>query len=430
MEIPAPASAVVRGPAQLAPALGFVLTGLLGRALIDKALALRGGAELVAHWAQVGSLADIVAGVALAGIGIGLTGRVAGVAPCHQRRLLGEALRLGLLLSTICLLIAAGLALAGSFALLPPLQAGLLLPALGTGWLSVAPGLLIAWLLGRGEPGRATAAIAALLAAPLLALCFATPGAELQVLLGTQAALGLAVTLFLLGGEGSWREALGDGHGLRPFIVAGIAIGILSPAATAIARLQIASAASWEIAGAVQALWRSSEWITAIAAGLLNAHFLPRLAATRDAAGFSAELRAFGAAGGPAFAAGAGPAVAAAAASPCPALPRRPAGRAGARSSFLRRRLPAHAVVDISLRPVRARRRMGRDRGRTAIATLVRGAPAVAARPAFPGSDRSGLDAGLRGVCGFQLLGAAAGSGDVRPGLSARVGQKPWTALH
>ena len=292
MEIPAPASAVVRGPAQLAPALGFVLTGLLGRALIDKALALRGGAELVAHWAQVGSLADIVAGVALAGIGIGLTGRVAGVAPCHQRRLLGEALRLGLLLSTICLLIAAGLALAGSFALLPPLQAGLLLPALGTGWLSVAPGLLIAWLLGRGEPGRATAAIAALLAAPLLALCFATPGAELQVLLGTQAALGLAVTLFLLGGEGSWREALGDGHGLRPFIVAGIAIGILSPAATAIARLQIASAASWEIAGAVQALWRSSEWITAIAAGLLNAHFLPRLAATRDAAGFSAELRA------------------------------------------------------------------------------------------------------------------------------------------
>jgi hypothetical protein len=29
----------------------------------------------------------------------------------------------------------------------------------------------------------------------------------------------------------------------------------------------------------VQALWRSSEWITAIAAGLLYAHSLPRLAA-------------------------------------------------------------------------------------------------------------------------------------------------------
>jgi PST family polysaccharide transporter len=74
--------------------------------------------------------------------------------------------------------------------------------------------------------------------------------------------------------------------------MAGIAIGILSPAATAVARMEIAASASWETAGAVQALWRSSEWITAIAAGLLNAHFLPRLSATRDARAFGAELRA------------------------------------------------------------------------------------------------------------------------------------------
>lgn len=292
MELPAPASAAVRGPAQLAPALGFVLTGLLGRALIDKALALRGGAELVAHWAQVGSLADIVAGVALAGIGIGLTGRVAGVAPCHQRRLLGDALRLGLLLSALCMVACTGLALSGLLPLLAPAHASLLLPALASGWLLVAPGLLVAWLLGRGLAGRATAVAAALLAAPLLALCLAAPGVELVALLGTQAALGLGVTAFLLVGEGSWRGALGSGHGLRPFVMAGIAIGILSPAATAAARLEIAASASWETAGAMQALWRSSEWITAIASGLLNAHFLPRLSATRDAVSFGAELRA------------------------------------------------------------------------------------------------------------------------------------------
>ena len=73
--------------------------------------------------------------------------------------------------------------------------------------------------------------------------------------------------------------------GVTGALVAGIAIGILSPAATAVARLQIASAASWELAGVVQALWRSSEWITAIAAGLLYAHFLPRMAEATDAAG-------------------------------------------------------------------------------------------------------------------------------------------------
>lgn len=292
MELPAQASAASRGPAHLVPALGFVLTGLLGRALIDKALALRGGAELVAHWAQVSSLADIVAGVALAGVGVGLTGCVAGVAPCHQRRLLGDALRLGLLLSALCLIACSGLAMSGLLPLLAPAHASLLLPALATGWLLVAPGLLVAWLLGRGQAGRATAVAAALLAAPLLALFLAVPGAELLVLLATQAALGLAVTAFLLLGEGSWQGALGAGHGLRPFVMAGIVIGILSPAATAVARLEIAASASWETVGAVQVLWRSSEWITAIGAGLLNAHFLPRLSATRDVAGFGAELRA------------------------------------------------------------------------------------------------------------------------------------------
>lgn len=279
-------------PSRLLPALGFVVTGLAGRALIDKLLALRGGAELVAHWAQVGSLADIVAGVTLAGVGIGLTGRVAGVSAARQRRLLGEALRLGLALSTLCLIACVVLALTGMLPLLAPAQAPLLLPALGTGWLLVAPGLLSAWLLGRGQPGRAALFVAGALAVPGLALMLAAAGSELAALLAAQAAFGAVVTLWLLAGEGSWREALSDRHGLRSFIAAGIAIGILSPAATAIARLEIASAASWETAGAVQALWRTSEWITAIAAGLLNAHFLPRLATARNAAGFQAELRA------------------------------------------------------------------------------------------------------------------------------------------
>jgi hypothetical protein len=82
--------------AALLQALGVVLTGLAGRALIDKLLAVRGGAELVAQWAQMTSLADTIAGVTLAGIGVGLTGVVATRSPSDQRRLLGDGLRLGL----------------------------------------------------------------------------------------------------------------------------------------------------------------------------------------------------------------------------------------------------------------------------------------------------------------------------------------------
>lgn len=292
MTLPALTSHEIGRSSRLLPALGFVLTGLAGRALIDKLLALRGGAELVAHWAQLCSLADIVAGVTLAGIGIGLTGRVAGVAPSRRRRLLGEALRLGLILSGICLASMAILVAAKLLPALPAAQAPLLLPSLLVGWLGIAPGLLLAWLLGCGQALRAVAVAAAALAVPLLALWFAPPGKELAALLGAQGAVGAVVMLLLLPGAAAWRDALSPAHPLRSFIGAGVAIGILSPAATALARMEIAASASWEIAGAVQALWRSSEWITAIAAGLLNAHFLPRLAARRDAAGFTAELRA------------------------------------------------------------------------------------------------------------------------------------------
>jgi hypothetical protein len=104
----------------LPQALGVVLIGLVGRALIDKLLALRGGAELVAHWAQLNSMIDLVAGVTLAGIGVGLTGRVAGVSPSDQRRLLGEGLRLGLAVSGASLLVCAILVAAGVLDILPP----------------------------------------------------------------------------------------------------------------------------------------------------------------------------------------------------------------------------------------------------------------------------------------------------------------------
>jgi len=277
--------------ARLLPALGFVITGLAGRALIDKLLALRGGAELVAHWAQLSSLAEMVAGVTLLGVGIGLTGRVAGVAPCHQHRLLGEALRLGLMLSAASLAVLALMAASGLLPLLPPHLAPLALPALAVGWIGVAPGLLIAWLLGRARPGRAIVLVATQLSVPLLALWLAPVGAELPALLGGQALFGTVATLLLVINAGPSAEPVPTGHGLRPFVAAGIAIGILSPAAIAIARLEIAASASWETVGAVQALWRTSEWITAIAAGLLNAYFLPRLAAAKDAPAFTAELR-------------------------------------------------------------------------------------------------------------------------------------------
>lgn len=278
--------------AALWQALGVVLTGLAGRALIDKLLALRGGVELVAHWAQISSLADTISGVTLAGIGVGLTGRVALKSPGDQRQLLGDGLRLGMLVSGACLAASALLISEGLLPLLPPALSWLALPALLAGWLTVAPGLLSFWLLGRGQPGRAMLLAAMLLVIPVVALALAAAGQELPILLAAQTAVGLGLSLLILRKGGSWTSWRTREHELRPFIFAGLAIGIFSPLATAFARQRIGDTASWETAGAVQALWRSSEWITAIAAGLIQAHYLPRLAVARDRDGFRTELRA------------------------------------------------------------------------------------------------------------------------------------------
>ncbi len=258
--------------------------------MIDKLLALRGGAELVAQWAQLTSLADVISGVTLAGIGIGLTGLVATRSPSDQRRLLGEGLRLGLIVSGGCLAACALLLALGRLPVLPAALAWLALPALAAGWLSVAPGLLSFWLLGRGQAGRAMLLAGLVLAVPLVALALTATGRELEALLAAQAATGLAITLLILNRGGTWLAWRMPQHALRPFVYAGLAIGIFSPLATAVARQRIGEAASWETAGAVQAIWRSSEWITAIAGGLMQAHYLPRLAAAREALPFRREL--------------------------------------------------------------------------------------------------------------------------------------------
>lgn len=287
---PPATSAAARAP--LVQALGVVLVGLAGRALIDKLLALRGGAGLVAHWAQLTSLADVVSGVALVGVGIGLTGRLGALAPPDQRRLLAEALRLGLLISLATLAAGALLLALSGWSPVPPEQEVLVLPSLVAGALGVAPGMLSAWLLGLGRPLAAMALAAATLALPLAVLVLAAPGVELPALLGAQCAVGLGFCVWLLRDGGSWRAGFCPGHALRPFIAAGLTTGILSPLATVLARQEIAAAASWETAGAVQALWRSSEWITAIAAGLFYSHFLPRLGTAAGAGEFRGELRA------------------------------------------------------------------------------------------------------------------------------------------
>jgi polysaccharide transporter, PST family len=275
----------------MGPSLGYVLVGLLGRALVDKLLAIHGGAVAVADWAQVCSVAEVVANVSLTGIGTALTVLSAGGEEKDRLSWLKPALLTAMALSLAVAVAGLPLVLAMD-GMLAHVERPLMLMALAAGWLNVSPGLLIAHFLGTRQIGRAAAMVVAGFLLPV-ALLLASPqdGALHSLLVGQMlwgALVAGALAFTLRGRPPLSRRSFTT---LLRFMPAGLAIGILSPAATAWGRVEIASCLSWQGAGQVQAIWRTTDWVTAIIGGVLNAHVLPRLGAAADRRAFVAEIR-------------------------------------------------------------------------------------------------------------------------------------------
>lgn len=233
-------------------------------------LALRGGAELVAAWAQLASVIELVSAAALAGIGAGVTVFVAQAARRdEQLAALRGGMRLGLMVS-----------LAVAFAVMP-------LAALGAvvGVIAVVPGTLNAYWLGLQRRG-AMLVLAVVSALLLLVGAVIAPTARILE------ALAIATALPALAGALVLKNMRGAslGQPLRRYILPGLAVGILGPAALIAARAAVGEALSWHEAGVLQALWRLADWVGAIAGGILSLVFLPQLAAARSDADFNALI--------------------------------------------------------------------------------------------------------------------------------------------
>jgi len=274
-----------RASLKLLLALAIIASGLAGRSAVDKVLALRGGAELVAVWAQLASVIELVAGVALAGVGTGLAVYVARTRSAErQRDLLGESLRLGLM---VALPVGALAALGGLFA--PRLAPWLIAFAALTGWLAVVPGLVNSYWLGQQRRGRmlalslGSAAIAVLAAA-------GSPDPNILWLLAASQAVPASILVFVKKNPTVPRFRRRS-HPLRRYLLPGISIGILSPASLLVARAVVGETLSWHDAGVLQALWRIADWVSSFAAGILSVHFLPRFAALRGSAQLRDEVR-------------------------------------------------------------------------------------------------------------------------------------------
>ena len=280
-------------PIKLVATLGIVLVGLAGRSAVDKVLTLRGGPELVAYWAQLGSLIELIAGVALAGVGTGVSVLVAQTdRPDLQRGLLREALRLGLVVSTPVMLV-----VAGSSFLFPETFAGgafskpLIVIAAAAGCMAVVPGMLNGYWLGQQRRDLMLALAVTLAVLPLVAALAAPRGHVLAAIAAAQAVPALAA-IVVMGSGLPWTRSPEREHVLlRRYIAPGLVIGVLTPLSMVAARGIVSSEMSWHEAGLLQSLWRVSDWVASLAGGVMAVHFLPRLSAAYRTPRFASELK-------------------------------------------------------------------------------------------------------------------------------------------
>jgi O-antigen/teichoic acid export membrane protein len=258
--------------------------------VVDKILALRGGAELVALWAQLSSVIEMIAGVALAGVGAGLSVLVAQTGRAERQYLfLRRALVLGLAVSAP---VGIAVALAGwrfSDALGgAALSSATVALAALAGWISVIHGTVNSYWLGQQRRDLMLALAFAAAGLTLAAGALAPRAIAMELMVIAQA-LPAVVLLLVPHQPPAPRRA--EDRALERYLLPGIVIGILSPASLLIARGLVAESLSWHESGVLQALWRVSDWICGFAAGILGVLYLPRLAEAHPQPGVGPVLR-------------------------------------------------------------------------------------------------------------------------------------------
>ncbi|HEY4698451.1 MAG TPA: hypothetical protein VIH29_10680 [Gallionella sp.] len=280
-------------------AFAIILIDLIGRAGLDKVLALTGGPAIVALWAQLQSVVELVSTVALAGVLQGLTVLIAQVRESRdERSLLRNALRLGLGTS---LAVALGVSLVAGY-IQGEIRPELLLLAALVGCITVIPGTLNAYWLGKHQQQRMLGL--ALLSSTILMLVAAGAwlGLSLRGLMWVQcfvlAIIGSVIWRYLYKLSGRKLPPAGGGQAgdtqylrkLVSYVPVGLAIGIMSPVSMLLVRGMLSGSLSWDEVGFLQALWRSTEWVTATAAGVLSLVFLPRFSSSHGSERFKQEM--------------------------------------------------------------------------------------------------------------------------------------------
>jgi O-antigen/teichoic acid export membrane protein len=270
--------------------LAITAIGLAGRSGIDKLLALRGGGELVALWAQLSSVIEMIAGVALAGVGAGLSVLVAQTArPERQQLFLRRALSLGLAVSLPVAVAAAVAGLCFPAALVgDALSPYSVVLAATAGWIGVVHGLINSFWLGQQHRHLMLGLATVSAALSLAAAAFGPPAFVMELVVLAHAAPAL---VFFLVPHRTEAPARAEDHALQRYVLPGIVVGILSPLSLLVARALVGENLSWHDGGVLQALWRVADWVCGLAAGVLAVQYLPRFAAAYPRPGLGPVVR-------------------------------------------------------------------------------------------------------------------------------------------
>ncbi len=286
-------------PQSVLVAFAIILIDLLARAGLDKVLALVGGPETIALWAQLQSVVELVSAVAIVGVLTGLTVMIAQLhEPSDEPVLLRHALKLAFATAlSVALLVAFSSSLLSAWLTQGKISATLFLLAALIGCIAILPATLNAYWLGKHQQQR----MLRLALLTSLVLLMVASGAWLKLPLGelllvqcvVLAVIGFACWLYLrklLRANLAQKSSTDYRNKLMKFVPVGLAIGIMSPVSMLLIRGILAQTLSWDEAGIMQALWRSTEWITASAAGVLSLIFLPRFSNAYGSSRFKSEL--------------------------------------------------------------------------------------------------------------------------------------------
>lgn len=279
--------------------MAIILIDLLGRAGLDKLLAITNTPAMIGLWAQLQSVFDLIAGVAITGVLQGLTVMTAQIRdPRDEVGLLRSALKLALAISVgLSLFVALATAVVPEKYILGGLERDLILIAIAAGCAFVIPATANAYWLGKHLQRRMLSLALLLGMVWLLVGVAAWFGLSLRGLLLIQsiALLTLGIILWHYFFRKSqlterFEERREYVQKLLRFIPAGLAIGIMSPVSMLLIRGLLSKMLSWNDVGFLQALWRSTDWITATSAGILSLVFFPRFSNAYGSATFKSEL--------------------------------------------------------------------------------------------------------------------------------------------